>query len=136
MDRARSRPLRLGTVASVSQVDPDFAEWLASEDIAAIASDPAAEAKWGALAIDTTISSALALKADAVAEAARQLAFRPGPTAVETLRVPGLQVGMIGKVLTLTADKGGYAAGVDVFVLNADEIDGVGGTKVTVLRRL
>jgi hypothetical protein len=120
----------------VTLVDPDFAEWLAREDLGAIASDPAAEAKWGALAIDTTISSALALRPDAVAEAARQLAFRPGPMAIETLRVPGLQVGAIGKVVRLTADKGGYAAGVDVFVLGADEIDGTGGTKVTVLRRL
>lgn len=117
-------------------VDPDFAEWLASEENAAVASDPAAETKWGTLAIDTAIASALALKADAVAEAARQLAFRPGPIAIETLRVPGLQVGMIGKVVTLTADKGGYAAGVDVFILGADEIDGAGGTRVTVLRRL
>lgn len=117
-------------------VDPDFAEWLASEDIAAIASDAAAEAKWGAIAIDTAIASPLALKGDALAEAARQLAFRAGPIAIETLRVPGLQLAMIGKVITLKADKGGYAAGVDVFVLGADEIDGIGGTKVTVLRRL
>lgn len=117
-------------------VDPDFAEWLASEETTAIASDAAAEAKWGVLAIDTTISSALSLRPDALAEAARQLAFRPGPLVVETLRVPGLQVGMIGRVVTLTADKGGYDEGVDVFVLGADEIDGMGGTKVTVLRRL
>lgn len=128
--------MRLGAVASVTQVDPDFAEWLASEEISAIASDAVAAATWGTIAIDTTISSAIALKADAVAEAARQLAFRPGPLVVETLRVPGLQVGMIGKVVTLTADKGGYAGGVDVFVLGADEIDGMGGIKVTVLRRL
>lgn len=128
--------MRLGALAPMTLVDPDFAEWLGSEEISAVASDAASEAKWGALAIDTTISSAIALKADAVAEAARQLAFRPGPLVVETLRVPGLQVGMVGKVVTLTADKGGYAAGVDVFVLGADEIDGMGGTKVTVLRRL
>lgn len=128
--------MRLGALASVTLVDPDFAEWLASEETSAIASDAASEAKWGVLAIDTAISSALALRPDALAEAARQLSFRPGPVAIETLRVPGLQVEMIGKVVTLTADKGGYAAGVDVFVLGADEIDGLGGTKVTVLRRL
>lgn len=116
-------------------VDPDFAEWLGRDEVIAVATNAAAEAKWGAIAIDTAISSPIAFKADAIAEASRQLAFRPGPLDVEKLRVPGQHVGLIGKVVKLTAAKGGYAAGVDVFVLDADETDAGGGTILTVLRR-
>ncbi|MBN8844786.1 MAG: hypothetical protein J0H88_16215 [Sphingomonadales bacterium] len=117
-------------------VDPDFAEWLASEEISALATDAAIEAKWGSIAIDTLISSPLALKADAVAEAARQLAFRPGPIAVEKLSVPGKHIGMMGRVLNLTANVAGYEAGVDVFILTADETEQPGRTVFVVLRRL
>ena len=120
----------------MSLVDPDFATWLASEELEAIAADAPAEAKWGSLALDTRISSALAFKADATAEAGRQRTFLAGPLAIETLRVPGLHIGLVGEVVTLTADKGGYAAGVDVFVLGADETEGGGATRLTVLRRL
>lgn len=119
----------------MTQVDPDFAEWLGREEVLAVAKDAGAEAKWGAIAIDTQISSPVAFKADAVAEAARQLAFRPGPMDVDVLRVPGQRVDLIGKVVTLTAAKGGYEAGVDVFVLDADETDAGGGTKLVVLKR-
>lgn len=136
MDWPRGRALRMGTLAPVSVVDADFAAWLRSEELTTVAANAGAEAKWGALAIDTQISSPIAFVGDAAAEAARQLAFRPGPLWVDVLRIPGFHVGLIGEVITLRADKGGYAAGVDVFVLGADEIDGDGGTKVTVLRRM
>lgn len=116
-------------------VDPDFADWLGSTEVLATATDNPAAAKWGALAIDTRISSPLAFRADALAEAGRQLAFRPGPLDVDILRIPGLHLDLVGKVVTLTAAKGGYDAGVDVFVLAADETDPDGGTKLTVLRR-
>jgi hypothetical protein len=117
-------------------VDGDFAAWLQSEEMTTVAADAAAAAKWGSLAIDTRISSPIAFAADAAIEADRQLDFRPGPLAVEVLRIPGLHLELIGEVVTLRADKGGYSAGIDVFVLGADEIDGDGGTKLTVLRRM
>ncbi len=117
-------------------VDPDFAEYLGREEVLATSTDAAAAAKWGAIAIDTRISTALAFKADALVEAARQLAFRPGPLAVELLRAPGLHVGLIGEVVTLRAAKGGYDAGVDVFILAADETDPGDGTRFIVLRRM
>lgn len=117
-------------------VDAEFAAWLQSEELISVATDAAAEAKWGAIAIDTRISSPIAFAADAVTEAARQLAFRPGPLVVDVLRIPGLHLELIGEVVTIRAEKAGYQAGVDVFVLGADEIDGDGGTKLTVLRRL
>ncbi|WP_288990868.1 hypothetical protein [uncultured Sphingopyxis sp.] len=120
----------------MTTVDTEFAAWLASDELTAIAKDAVSDARWGTLAIDTEISSPLAFAGDAAAEAARQLLFRPGPLVIDTLRVPGFQVGVIGEVITLRADKGGYAAGVNVFVLGADEREGDGGTKVTVLRRL
>lgn len=120
----------------MSLVDPDFAEWLGRAELTARAADGAADAKWGTLALDARISSALAFKADADAEAARQRAFLAGPLAVETLRVGGQQIALIGEVVTLRASGGGYAAGVDVFVLGADETETGGGTLLTVLRRL
>jgi len=118
-------------------VDPQQAAWLRSEELLAVASSAPAAAKWGAVALDTRITSAIALKVDADAEAVRQLAFvGAGPIAVDVLLVPGNQIELIGKVVTLTTDKGGYSAGVDVFVLTADEVDTPGFTKLLVLRRL
>ncbi len=128
--------MRVGALAPMTLVDPDYAEYLGREEVLATASDAAAAAKWGPIAIDTRISTALVFKADALVEAARQLAFRPGPLAVELLRVPGLHVGLIGEVVTLRAAKGGYAAGDDVFILAADETDPGDGTRFIVLRRL
>lgn len=115
-------------------VDPNYAAWLQSDELEA-AAENADAAKWGDLAIDTRIATALIYAEDAEDEASRQLAFRPGPLDVEWLRVSGLHVDMIGRVVTLRANKGGYEAGVDVFVLAADETDKVGGTKFLVLRR-
>lgn len=120
----------------MSLVDADFAEWLRSEALMARAVDAPTDAKWGALAIDTRISSALALKVDADAEAVRQLAFLTGPPVVETLRVEGKQIGLLGRVVTLRTATGDYAGGVQVFVLGADESEQGGGTRLTVLRRL
>lgn len=117
-------------------VDPDFAEWLGREEILAVAFSSVAAERWGDLAIDTRSGSPIAFKNDAIAEAARQLAFRPGPLVIETLRVPGQYVEMIGRVITIRADKGGYQGGIDVFVLGADETEEGGGTIFTVLRRL
>lgn len=120
----------------MSLVDPDFAEWLAREEVLAVAADAGAEERWGSLAIDTRTSSPLAFRAAALVEAARQLSFRQGVVVVDRLRVPGRHVGMIGRVVTLTAAKGGYEDGVNVFVLDADETDAGGGTVLLVLMRL
>lgn len=117
-------------------VDQNFATWLASEEALALAEDAAIAGKWGSIGVDARISSPIAVASDAEAEATRQLAFLAGPKAIETVRVPGEQAGLIGRVVTIHAEMGGYAGGVDVFVLAADESDGDGGTKLTVLRRL
>jgi hypothetical protein len=120
----------------VTLVDPDYAEWLGREEIIAVSEDAEAASRWGDLALDTRTSSLLAFKPDAAAEAARQLAFRSGVVVIDRLRVQGQHVGMIGRAVTLTARKGGYEGGVDVFVLDADETDPGGGTVFLVLRRL
>lgn len=117
-------------------VDPDFAEWLGRAELTAIATVAGADATWGGLAIDTRISSPLALKTDAIVEAGRQSAFRPCPLAVDRLLVPGQRVDLLGRVVTLTAEGGGYSAPVDVFVLAVDEGDEAGSTRLTVLRRM
>ena len=129
--------MRLGALASLTAiVDPNFAAWLRREEAVAVAIDTPAVLKWGALAVDTRISSPLAVKADAEAEAVRQFQFMAGPSAIETLRVDGQRGDLIGRVVTLTAPKGGYAAGLNVFVIGFDETASPGGTILTVLRRL
>lgn len=120
----------------MTTVDPDFATWLQRDELSALSSSAATEAKWGALAADATISSPLADKADAADEAARQLEFLSGPLAIETLRVPGQRADLLGRVVSLVASKGGYANGPSVFVIGADETDAAGSTKLTVLRRM
>lgn len=118
-------------------VDPEYAAWLSRDENQAVATSAPAAAKWGALAVDTEISSAIAGKVDADAEAARQLAFMGvDPPAIERLRVPGNQIGLIGHVVKLHATKAGYAGGLNVFVLFADETSEPGSTVLTVLRRM
>lgn len=119
----------------MSLVDTPLAIWLKSEEATAIAEDAPTAALWGAIAIESKGSSCIALEADAQAEAASQRAFLGPPTAVDKVRVPGRHAGLIGKVITLTASAGGFAAGPAVMVIAVDELDD-GGTQLTVLRRL
>ena len=106
------------------------ASWLQSPELIAEAARDASA--FGTSATDSRIGSPLADKADADAEAARQLAFLGPATVVDQLRVEGEQVGLIGRCLPFAVDGQAAAAG---FVLGAQELD-TGGTLLTVLRRL
>lgn len=117
-------------------VDADFAAWLGSACLNAVASSPALEAAWGTLAATSELISALADKADAEAEAARQVDLFGAPMVVEVLQVPGLRVDLACKPVNLTASRAGYTAGATVFVLGAKELDQVERTNLTVLRKL
>lgn len=93
-------------------------------------------ARWGDVALTTERMTTIALKADAVAEAQRQLAFL-GPAAVidEHLLI-GQWRELRGQVITIQSDRLGYDAGVDVLVLGATDDSASNTSRVTVLRRL
>lgn len=78
--------------------------------------------------------SPLALRADAIAEAQRQIAFVGGPVVREQAEVPGARCDLIGRPVVLTGPGLGYEEGLPVFVIGAAE--GEATTVLTVLRRL
>ncbi|MCP9222736.1 hypothetical protein MKP08_08260 [Erythrobacter sp. LQ02-29] len=110
-------------------------EWLRSNELVEIATNAVIAARWGDLASVGAVSSPLALRADARAEALRQLAFFDSPLAVETIEVPGRHAHRIGTALPLFADEEGYREGPLVFVIGAEEREG-GVTLFTVLRKI
>lgn len=116
----------------MSSVEATFADWLRSAALVSVAS---AASPFGTLAQSSAITSALAAKADADAESARQLGFLGGARVVDKLRVADRRVDLIGKALTLTAEHEGYRGGAVVFVIAAEELDD-GGTLLSVIRRL
>lgn len=117
-------------------VDAEFAAWLGSICLNAVASSAELDAAWGKLAMAKDLVSALANKADADAEASRQLNLFGAPMVIEVLQVAGLRVDLTCKPVTLTAARSGYANGATVFVLGAKELDKIERTNLTVLRKL
>ena len=117
-------------------VDPVFAQWLQDEGLWTVETNAAAVTQWGESAITGSRMSALALLADADAEAVRQRTFLAGPIVEEVHQLKGEWRGYIGSVITLTIDRLGYTAGKDVFVTGAEDDLSTGLSAVTVLRRL
>lgn len=118
----------------MAAVDPGYADWLRGTALIATETDATFATRWGERARETEIISALALKAGATAEAARQFAFLKGPNVIDRHVVPGQRRDLIGRVVTLRHASLGYAAGVDCFVLQYEEGEAV--TTLTVLRPL
>lgn len=117
-------------------VNAEFAAWLGSACLNAVASSAALDAAWGDLAAAAENVTALANKADAEEEAARQLDIFGAPLVVEVLQVPGLRIDLVCKPVRLTAARAGYTGGASVFVLGAKELENVERTNLTVLRKL
>lgn len=117
-------------------VEADFRAWLQTSSLMAIANSGELEAAWGELAAVNEVVSALALKADADAEATRQIDLFGAPMVIEVLQVAGLRVDLFAKPVMLTAPRAGYASGANVFVIGVKELDGVERTNLTVLRKL
>jgi len=117
------------------QIDAATIEWLKAGAKWEVSTGAGVAAAWGSDAAITEIVSALALASDASVEAARQQGFFEGPIAIERHVVPGLKAYLRGRLVTLTADRLGYDAGLDVFVISVEEQDG-GLTALIVLRRL
>ena len=119
-------------------VDPVFAQWLLADSLWALATDDAGATRWGDSALTKERQTTIADKADAEAEAARQLAFMGagGPMAIESHMLLGRWEPVRGQVITITGDRLGYEDGIDVFLLGAEDALGAGTSRVTVLRRL
>lgn len=117
-------------------VDAGFARWLREGVLFAPATDAAAAARWGDSARASDVVSGLATQAGAQAEAARQLGFLGGPLVIDEHYVAGARIDLVGSAVRLTADRLGYEAGADVFVIEAEELDQTDQTRLVVLRRL
>lgn len=122
----------------MSTVDPLYAQWLMAEALWQSSSDDAVVARWGSTAQTTTRTTTIATRADAAAEAARQLAFLGGngPLVVDEHQVEGAWCQYLGRIVTLTIAQLGYDAGLDVFVIGAEDNAATGLSTLTVIRRL
>lgn len=122
----------------MTAVDPVYAQWLMADALYTIATDGTLAARWGAAGMLSTRTTTIANKADADTEGARQIAFLGGggPLAIEEHQLPGSWAPYFGRVITLTAPLLGYDAGLDVFVIGAQDNKATGLSTVTVIRRL
>lgn len=120
----------------MAAVDPVYAQWLQADGLWFVGSDAALAARWGTSAVTSQRMTTIAGAADAEAEAARQLGFLGGPLVREKHLLVGKWAGRLGQVVTLTIAQLGYDAGVDVFVVGAEDQLSSGTAWVTVLRRL
>jgi hypothetical protein len=117
-------------------IDAATVEWLKEGVLFEASTDAGVAAAWGDLAVESKIVSPLALAAAAATEAARQQTFLEGPLAVEVHDVAGLRTDLFCRPVTITSDRLGYEAGLDVFVIGVEESVQVARTQLTVLRRL
>lgn len=120
----------------MTAVDPLFAQWLMSPGYWQVSTDALLAARWGDRAQQTERMTTIATKAEAQAEAARQLAFLGGPLAIEEHLLVGEWSERLGQVITITIPQLGYDGGLDVFLLSAEDDRVAGTSRVTVIRRL
>ena len=122
----------------MSSVDPLLAQWLTSDAYREVVTDAVLAARWGDRAQTTERITTIATKADAAAEGARQIAFLGGggPLVTEEHSLEGQWAPYLGCVVTLTIDRLGYDAGLNVFVIGVEDDRASGISTVTVIRRL
>lgn len=122
----------------MTAVDPLYAQWLMADAKWQVTTDAALNARWGSTAQTTERVTTLATKGDAIVEGARQIAFLGGggPLAIEEHELAGAWRQYLGQVVTLTIDRLGYEAGLDVFVIGAADNMATGTSTLTVIRRL
>ncbi len=116
-------------------VDSTTAAWLKSAGLKAVGT-AALPGGWGDLPIESAVTCPLAEQMAAQDEADRQIEFLGTPRVVDAVRVSGRRADLIGQAITLTCSSPGYRAGAVVFVIGAQEIEGDGGTRLRVIRRL
>lgn len=122
----------------MTAVDPLYAQWLMAEALWQVSTDDTLATRWGATAQTTERVTTIATKADAEAEAARQIAFLGGggPLVIEEHEVVGAWRQYLGQVINLTIDRLGYDAGLNVFLIGAQDNGANGTSTLTVIRRL
>lgn len=120
----------------MTAIDPVYAQWLMADGLWQVQADATLTLRWGIKALTTERMTTIATKADAVAEATRQLAFLGPVAAIDEHLLVGRWEHLRGQVITLTIDRLGYEAGADVFLLGAEDNEATGLSKVTVLKRL
>lgn len=122
----------------MTMVDPVYAQWLMADCLWSLATDAVGAARWGDSALSKERQTTIATRADAEAEAARQLAFMGagGPMAIDQHLLTGRWEPYRGQVITLTGNHLDYDEGVNVFVLGVEDALAAGTSRVTVLRRL
>ena len=114
-------------------VAPFYSEYLGST--ALFANADATGVAWGERGVESETISPLALKADAEAEAARQLEFLSGPLVEDVVVVDGARRDLMLKTIAVTGSKLGYDAnGKAVFVIGYQELAAT--TELYVLRSL
>lgn len=116
-------------------VDAVTAAWLKSPYSSVAIQDGALVAAWGAIATNSEIVSALADRAAAVAEGGRQMGFLGFAIGAEKIRVPGLRLDLLGKLIDATCDRGTMTV-ERCLVIGVDELAGIEMTILTVLRKL
>jgi hypothetical protein len=112
---------------------PTYVDWLKAVALYAPATDDATA--WGDSAVETEIISPLAFRADALAEARRQLNILSGPFALDEHIVEGRLASLIGKTVALSGDRLGYEIAPTVFVIGVAE-QANNTTALTVIKRL
>lgn len=120
----------------MTTVDPVFAQWLMDHARWHVAEEATLKARWGETAETSERVTTIATKADAEAEAARQLAFLGGPLVEDEHLLVGEWGAYLGRVITVSIDKLEYDAGIDVFVVGVEDDRSAGTSRVRVLRRL
>lgn len=120
----------------MSAIDPVYAQWLQDIGLWHVSTDATLSARWGDKAMTTERMTTLALKADAIAEAARQIAFLGGPLVDDEHLLKGEWSAYLGQVITITGTGLGYEAGIDCFVIDVQDDRSAGTSTVRVLRRL
>ena len=116
--------------------DLQRAEWLKAEALFEVATDATAQSRWGSFAVTRKSITALSFAADALAEAARQVAFFSVPMAIDIHAVPGDQRQWLGRKITLRVAAQGYDNGKDVIVIGTDHDEASDLTQLRVLVRL
>lgn len=117
-------------------VDAGYSDYLKSPALYAVAQVAGVTAAYGDNVIDQEAISALALASDAQTEANRIRDFFSQPIARDSVIVRGFRPDLIGKLITVTNQRAGYAAGALCFVIGYQEQEQAKLTQLTVLRRL
>lgn len=116
-------------------VPASYVDYLKSDALYAVAEVAGAAAKWGDKAILSSVMSPLVDEDDANDEATAQADFMAGPLARDVIVIGGHHADAYLRVVTITANRLGYEAGADVFVIEAREQPN-GTTILKVLKRL